>query len=134
MKIDSLRILPPFAIGRLGGGAPLDSYRIEVDDAAPLDWRTIVPKPTFELDPATGAIAREFVPNEIEFTEVVNGVVKIRKVAPFLELWAVTDDDQLVPVTLDLLQQNGQHPVTWPGPSMSATARSSVAPVTPTMP
>jgi len=86
MKIESLRILPPFAIARLGSGAPLDSYLIEVDDKAPLDWRTIVPTTTFQIDPSTGAVSREFIPNEIEFTENVNGVVKIRKVAPFLEL------------------------------------------------
>ncbi len=103
VKIEALRILPPFAIGRLGSGAPIDSYLIEVDDTAPLDWRTIVPTTTFVIDPSTGAITGDFVPNEIEFTEDVNGVVKIRKVAPFLELWAVTDDDQLVPVTIDLL-------------------------------
>ena len=110
MKIEALRILPPFAIARLGSGAPLDSYRIEVDEDAPLDWRTIVPTTTFEIDPTTGAISREFIPDEIEFTEDVNGVVKIRKVAPFLELWAVTDDDQLVPVTIDLLTANGATP------------------------
>jgi hypothetical protein len=110
MKIESLRILPPFAIARLGSGAPLDSYLVEVDDKAPLDWRTIVPTTTFQIDPSTGAVSREFIPDEIEFTETVNGVVKIRKVAPFLELWAVTDDDQLVPVTIDLLTQNGAAP------------------------
>ena len=67
------------------------------------------------VDPSTGAITRDFVPTEIEFTEEVNGVVKIRKVAPFLELWAVTDDDRLVPVTIDLLKQNGATPsdLTW---------------------
>ena len=110
MKIEALRILPPFAIARLGSGIPLDSYRIEVDEDGPLDWRTIVPTTTFEINPTTGAISREFVPDEIEFTEIVNGVVKIRKVAPFLELWAVTDDDQLVPVTIDLLTANGATP------------------------
>ena len=65
----------------MGSGAPLDSYLIKVDDVAPLDWRTIVPTTTFEIDPSTGAISGEFVPAEIEFTEKVNGVVKIRKVA-----------------------------------------------------
>ena len=34
----------------------------------------------------------------------------MRKVAPFLELWAVTDDDRLVRVTTDLLAQNGATP------------------------
>ena len=115
VTIEALRILPPFAIARLGSGAPIDSYLIKVDDTAPLDWRTIVPTTTFVIDPSTGAITGEFVPDEIEFTEEVNGVVKIRKVAPFLELWAVTDDDRLVPVTIDLLKQNGATPsdLTW---------------------
>ena len=110
MRIESLRILPPLAIARLGAGRPLDSYRISVDEQAPLDWRTIDPAPTFVVDPATGAITQQFTPSEIQFTEKVNGAVKVRKVAPFLELWAVTDDDQLVPVTIGLLQQHGATP------------------------
>jgi hypothetical protein len=53
VTIKELRILPPFAIGRLGSGAPIDSYLIKVDDTAPLDWRTIVPTTTFVIDPST---------------------------------------------------------------------------------
>ena len=110
MRIESLRILPPLAIGRLGAGEPLDSYRISVDERAPLDWRTIDPAPTFAVDPASGAITKQFTPTDIRFTDTVNGRVKVRKVAPFLELWAVTDDDQLVPVTIDVLKRNGATP------------------------
>ena len=115
MKIESLRILPPLAIARLGAGEPLDSYRVSVDETSPLDWRTIEPAPTFVVDPASGLITKQFTPGEIRFTETVDGAVKVRKVAPFLELWAVTDDDRLVPVTIEVLEQNGATPssLTW---------------------
>src|SRR5690349_11572411 len=102
MRIESLRILPPLAIARLGAGAPVDSYTVTVDEQAPLDWRRIDPAPTFVVDPTTGEITGTFEPDEIRFTEVVNGEARVRKVAPFLELWAVTDDDRLVRVTTDL--------------------------------
>ena len=84
--IRALRILPPFAIGRLGAGTPLDSYRIEVDEQAPLDWRTIVPDTTFEVDPATGAITRDFTPDEIEFTEKVNAIAEADSTRELVQL------------------------------------------------
>lgn len=115
MTISALRILPTLAIGRLGGGAPMDSYRLELDEDRPLDWRRIVPATTYVVDDATGAIVDSFVPDSIEFSGTENGRTVVRKVAPFLELWAVTADDRLVPVTLQLLQQLGLGPghVTW---------------------
>ena len=43
-RIEALRILPPFAIGRLGSAEePLDNYAIEVGDDAVLGYRRIVP-------------------------------------------------------------------------------------------
>lgn len=110
MTIAGLTILPPLAIGRLGEGAPMDSYRIEVDDARPLDWRRIVPDTTFVVDDTTGAITSASVPDEIEFSVERNGRVLVRKVAPFLELWADTGAPELVPVTLALLAEHDLTP------------------------
>jgi hypothetical protein len=98
--IRELRILPPLAIARFGAAAtPMDNYDATVDPERPLGYRHLSPAETLEVDPATGAIARSFVPGRVVFTE--NGLV--RPVAPFLEVWALTDDDQLQPLTLDLL-------------------------------
>jgi hypothetical protein len=101
--IRELRILPPLAIARFGGAAtPMDNYDTVVDPDRPLGYRHLRPAETFEVDAATGEIARAFVPSRVVFTE--NGLV--RPVAPFLELWALTDDDQLEPVTAELLGQD----------------------------
>ena len=51
MSIPELRILPPFAIGRLGSAdRPLDNYTVEDDPENPLGFRRIVGAPTFEID------------------------------------------------------------------------------------
>jgi hypothetical protein len=101
--IRELRILPPLAIARFGAAAtPMDNYDATVDPDRPLGYRHLRPAETLEVDPATGEIARAFVPSRVVFTE--NGLV--RPVAPFLELWALTDDDQLEPVTAELLAED----------------------------
>ena len=101
--IRELRILPPLAIARFGAAAtPMDNYDATVDPDRPLGYRHLRPAETFEVDPATGEIARPSCPNRVIFTE--NGLV--RPVAPFLELWALTDDDQLEPLTADLLAED----------------------------
>lgn len=110
--IKALRILPPLAIGRLGSAEdPLDNYTIEVDDAATLGFRRIVPGETLVVDPETGEIAATRTAANIAFTS--EG--KIRPVAPFLEVFAVTGEDQLVPLTTALLEANGLDAadVTW---------------------
>jgi hypothetical protein len=98
--IRELRILPPLAIARFGAAAtPMDNYDATVDPERPLGYRHLRPAETLEVDDATGQIARTFVPARVSFTE--NGLV--RPVAPFLEVWALTEDDQLEPLTVDLL-------------------------------
>lgn len=95
-KIKELRILPPFAIGRLGSAEePLDNYTITTEAEAPLDFRTIVPAETLIVDEASGEIRASHVPARMQFKQDR----KIRPVAPFLELFAQTADDELVPVT-----------------------------------
>jgi hypothetical protein len=104
MTIRTLRILPPLAIGRLGGAdEPVDNYTLEPDPEEPLGFRRICPADTLVLDPATGEIRERRRPETIEFKR--GG--RFRPVAPFLELYAETDGATLVPVTLDLLRAEG---------------------------
>jgi hypothetical protein len=89
MKIRELRILPPFAIGRLGSAKePQDSYTIDDDPKQPLGYRRIVPAKTLKVDEKTGGIKRSTVPRTIAFK--IDG--KIRPVAPFLEVFAVLEN------------------------------------------
>ena len=112
MKIIELRILPPIAIGRLGeSDEPMAAYDLELSKEKPLDYRTIVPKTTLSVDPVTGEL-KAYEPNNIKFKDASdlkakNG--KIHPVSPFLEVFAITDQnqDELVPLTEDLLSQAG---------------------------
>ncbi|WP_331766157.1 hypothetical protein [Embleya sp. NBC_00896] len=103
MEIRELRILPPLAIGRLGAAAsPMDNYTISIDPQRPLAPRTLRPAPTLAVDPATHELVDAGTPDTLRFTE--NG--SVRPVAPFLEVWALTDNG-LEPLTPALLSQNG---------------------------
>ncbi|MBV8327588.1 hypothetical protein [Chryseobacterium sp.] len=112
MKLLELRILPPMAIGRLGSSSqPLSAYDLGLSEDSPLDFRTIIPKETFSVDPVTGQITNQF-PNQIYFKESPtleskNGT--IHPVAPFLEVFAITDEDEktLVPLTNSILKKAG---------------------------
>ena len=114
MTIHELRILPPFAIGRLGSAdTPLDNFSITSDPDQPLGYRQIVPGETLHVDDATGEISGTSVPASIEF-KTAEG--RIRPVAPFIEVWARVDDaTDFVPLTTDLLAAHGATPsdVVW---------------------
>ncbi|MGB3182686.1 MAG: hypothetical protein WBB45_14945 [Cyclobacteriaceae bacterium] len=112
MKILELRILPPIAIGRLGASEiPMDAYDLQVDKDSPLDFREIVPKPSFRLSKYTGKL-KQATPESIVFKDG-NGIDDkkglARPVAPFLEVFALTDKkkDTLVPLTTHLLKEAG---------------------------
>jgi hypothetical protein len=114
VSIEELRILPPLAVGRLGAApTPMDNYDMVVDPNEPLAFRTLTPAPTFDVDPDSGVIRRVFTPapNELVFTERGS----VRPVAPFLEVWALTTDGALEPLTADLLKTADLTPadVTW---------------------
>ena len=105
--IVELRILPPLAIGRLGASRrPVDNYEAVVEPDSPLGYRRLEPALTLEVDVASGRIVCAFVPDELTFSDA--GAV--RPVAPFLELWALTSDGRLEPVTVALLDANGLQP------------------------
>lgn len=114
MTIHDIRILPPFAIGRLGSAdTPVDNFTMVTDPERPLGFRRIVPARTFHVDEKTGEITRATVPKSIEF-KTEDG--KIRPVAPFVEVWARVDGgSDFVPLTLDLLKKHGASPsdLTW---------------------
>jgi len=107
MSILEIRILPPIAIGRLGGASePMEAFDLVVPEGDPLGYRKIVPQPTFIVDATSGEIVREYRPDRIRF----KGDYKlVRPVAPFLEVFARTSDDEqaLVPLTTTLLKKHG---------------------------
>lgn len=113
MKILALRILPPVAIGRLGASSvPVAAYDLVVPKEKPLDFRVITPDTTFEIDTTTFEISDDSTPKEIIFKDAASTTTTdgtVRPVAPFLELFAITDadPDTLVPVTEALLKQAG---------------------------
>ncbi|MCB2406352.1 hypothetical protein [Hymenobacter lucidus] len=112
MNIIALRILPPIAIGRLGASeTPLEAYDLAIAADKPLDFRQIIPRDTLQIDTATGT-ATEYLPKSIRFKDAASVRAKdgrIRPVAPFLEVFAITDEapDALVPLTVDMLEQAG---------------------------
>ena len=118
-KIIELRILPPFAIARLGSADdPMDNYTIELDapenQDQPLGYRALKPLDTLIVGERSGEIeAVKTPPFPLQFK--IGG--KIRPVAPFLEVYAVVESDktevgsekkehELVPLTVDLLAHN----------------------------
>ncbi len=107
MAISELRLLPPFAIARLGSSpTPLEAYELRVDPKALLDFRSLHPCETLKVDPATGEIECSYVPANIQFKDGD----QIRPVAPFLEVFARTGENELEPLTLDLLAAEGLTP------------------------
>ena len=96
MKILDIRILPPIAIGRLGSSEhTMDAFNLKVLEEKPLDFRHIIPKESLKIDEETGEITA-YCPDKIIFKDAKNIDVKngkIRPVAPFLEVFAITDEN-----------------------------------------
>lgn len=103
MSIRELRILPPLSFARLGSAPdPMDNYTLEDDPDRPFGFRRIKPAETLIVDAETGEICASRIPKKITFKQ--NG--RIRPVAPFLEVFALTENGVLEPLTLDLLRRN----------------------------
>jgi hypothetical protein len=106
MTIRELRLLPPLAIGRLGSATePMDNYTIEDDPDRPLGYRRLRAEATLVVGKTSGKIRASRIPATLEFKQ--DG--RIRPVAPFLEVFALTDKDVLEPLTLGLLHEHGLH-------------------------
>lgn len=123
MEILEIRILPPFAVGRLGSSPePMDNYRLVVEDGAaaprdqltdPVGPRLLVPAPTLVVDPATGEISERRTPDRVRFRDAAR---RVRPVSPFLEVWARFEEEgDLVPLTAAQLADLGLAPssVSW---------------------
>jgi|HubBroStandDraft_3_1064219.scaffolds.fasta_scaffold21157_2 hypothetical protein len=94
--IHEIRILPAFAIARLGSSPePMDNYDWSVPD--PVGYRRLVPAETFYIDSNTGKILSRKKPDEVRFRDSKN---RIRPISPFLEAWACFKrNGPLVPLT-----------------------------------
>jgi len=103
MAITNIRILPPFAIARLGSSPdPMENYDLVLP--SPIGPRKIVPATTFTVDD-DGNLTQKSPSGPVRFRDL-SGL--IRPVAPFFELWAQIDSaEQWVPLTLPLLEHNG---------------------------
>lgn len=111
-QIVELRILPPFAISRLGSSPdPMDNYDLVITD--PIGIRQIEPAETLIVDRETGDINSKLPPFQVRFRDLDG---RIHPIAPFLEVWArMTGDNELVPLTTEILTSAGLTPdaVTW---------------------
>jgi hypothetical protein len=98
-----LRILPPFAIGRLGSSAePLDNYDFQYPD--PVGYRRIVGADTLLVND-DGTLRWKPEPFEVKFRDE-QGL--IRPLCPFLEVWVRHSGERdLVPLTDRILQAQG---------------------------
>jgi len=108
MPLRELRILPPFAIARLGGATddPLDNFTVEDDPKHPLAWRTIVPQETLVVDEESGVVRRKDPPPRSVSFKSEQG--KIRPVAPFLEVFAQLEGEEKLRPLHEALEQLGE--------------------------
>jgi len=102
--IVELRILPPFAIARLGSSVePMDNYDFEYPD--PVGYRRIIAAPTLQVDANEGKITLKNPPFPVGFRDA-EGL--IRPVCPFLEVWArYAGESDLLPLTKNVLAEAG---------------------------
>jgi hypothetical protein len=105
--IVELRILPPFAISRLGSSPePMDNYDLVIND--PIGYREIHAAHTFMVDRESGEISLKRPPFKVRFRDDKG---RIRPIAPFLEVWArLAGEDHFIPLTGDLLDRAGLAP------------------------
>jgi hypothetical protein len=103
-----LRILPPFAIGRLGSSPePMDNYELAVDEQDPTGYRRLRPAETLRVDPDTGELSA-WTPRRLRFKDASG---RVRPVAPFLEVWARFEPEgPLLPLTGQHLADLGLDP------------------------
>jgi hypothetical protein len=106
-EIVELRILPPFAIARLGSSPdPMDNYQLVITD--PIGARQITPAETLIVNRETGAINVKQPPFKVQFRDSEE---KIRPIAPFFEVWVrFKGEDNLVPLTTAILADIGVAP------------------------
>jgi hypothetical protein len=106
-EIVELRILPPFAIARLGSSPdPMDNYQLVITD--PIGTRQITAAETLIVNRETGAINVKTPPFEVHFRDSSE---RIHPIAPFFEVWVrFKGEDNLVPLTTTILADIGVAP------------------------
>lgn len=113
MTIKELRLLPPLAFARFGSASePQDNYTLEDNKDDPLGFRKIVPADTLIVAPDGTVSVRPADRAErtlADFNKMFRDGERIRPVAPFFELFAVTGDHhgKLEQVTLEQLKKEG---------------------------
>jgi hypothetical protein len=106
-----IRLLPPFAIARVGSSPkPMDNYEVQ-PDTEPTGYRTLVPAETLYVKDKQ--IVKAKTPKKVRFRDKAD---KIRPVCPFFEVWARFEEEgQLEPLTVNHLDDLRLTPqdVTW---------------------
>lgn len=108
-QIIELRIFPPIAVARFGSAdTPLEAYSVTIDEKDALDFRTIVPEPSYMVN-ADGTISVAPALDEIQFKVLKDDKLVIKPVAPFLEVFVRTKEDEahFIPLTLEVLEDCG---------------------------
>jgi len=100
--IYEIRILPAFAIARLGSSSqPMDNYDWEIPDS--VGYRKLVPAETIYIDRKTGKILSCEKPSDVRFRDSRN---RIRPVSPFFEAWArFKPNEPLIQLSLKHLKE-----------------------------
>src|SRR5215469_5983718 len=103
--IKNIRILPPFAVARLGSSPePMENFDLEIDGITP---RRIVGAVTLDLD-EQGNIAESCSQETVSFRDKEG---RIRPIAPFFEVWAQQGEEEgWTPLTKELLADCGLGP------------------------
>ena len=100
VQILDVFFLPPLAIARIGGSdTPLDSFVWDSDPTVHGSHKTVI-RPKVSLEVLPDGSLRTYEPRAIQFRD--QGL--LRPVAPFFELWALVGEDDVRPVTLELLR------------------------------
>ena len=105
MMIKNIRILPPFAVARLGSSPqPMENFDLEIDGITP---RSIVPAVSLHLD-EQGNLTESCSQETVSFRDNDG---RIRPIAPFFEVWAQQGEEEAwVPLTKGLLAGCGLGP------------------------
>src|SRR5262245_7327265 len=105
--IKEIRLLPPLAIGRLGGSAePMHNYEAVITSTT--GFRELVSADTLVVNVNNGEIVQKFRPAAVRFKD---GAGQIKPVCPFFEVWARFDNEtELRPLTLAELGDLGRGP------------------------
>ncbi len=104
MTIKEIRLLPTLAFARFGSAPePQANYTLEENSDDPLGFRRIVPTDNLIVG-KDGTISVKRANSKTDLASIFRDRKgRIRPVAPFFELYVVTDKENLEPLTLNLI-------------------------------